>query len=172
MTISTTLTMIGGLSILAATAGVSLGREAAGAIDPVFFQPDESRFYTDLAPNRDSGISQPDPGGNDYLQADYSYLAAATRDYPIDYHPRHDRSVDGFDDGWSASAPVVVESEAVVPAHVEPPPPPNRVWVERYTEYTLVAEPAVAPPQAAAPAPAASPEPNAAPAPTPVQNES
>jgi len=44
MTISTTLTMIGGLSILAATAGVSIGRDAAGAIDPVFFQPVEAQL--------------------------------------------------------------------------------------------------------------------------------
>jgi hypothetical protein len=159
MTISTTLTTIGGLSILAATAGVSLGRDAAGEIDPVYYQPVESHFYADLSPNRSSGTAQPDPGGSDYIQADYSYLAAATRDYPVEYRPRHDRWVDGVDDGWSASAPVAEDAaEVSIPTD---PPPPNRAWVERYTDYTLVADPA--PVQAAAPAPASA-EPGGTPA--------
>jgi hypothetical protein len=142
MAYSTTLPILGGLAILAAVSGVSLGRSAISEINPVHFKPASSHFYSDLVPYRGGANVQPDLGASDYVEPDYAYSAspvcAGCDNYPVDYRPRHDKAVDGQEDGRSASAALETVS---TPSRVPEPPAANRQWIERYTTYTIVTEP-------------------------------
>jgi hypothetical protein len=136
------LPILGGLAILATVTGVSLGRSAVGEINPVYFQPATSHFYSDLVPYRGADTIRTDPGANDYLEPEYAYSAvpvcAGCDNYAVDYRPRHDKAVDGVDDGWSASAP---REAAFGETEVAEPLPANREWIERYTTYTVASQP-------------------------------
>lgn len=143
MAYSTTVPILAGLTILGSMTGVSIGRSTIAQINPVYFQPPSSHFYSELTPNRGPADQQPDLGGTDYVQADYAYSAApgcgACMDYPVDYKPRHDKAVDVIEDSRSASA----SSEPVLASETEwrEPAPANRDWVDRYTDYQVAAAP-------------------------------
>jgi hypothetical protein len=145
MAYSTTVPILGGLAILAAVTGVSLGRSAVAEINPVYFQPASSHFYSDMVPYRSAGSVESDLSGGDYVQADQAYSAAGCAgcaDYPVAYRPSHDPAVDGVEDDWSASAPRLAD-QASSKAEAPEPPPANRQWIERYTTYTVASEPVV-----------------------------
>jgi hypothetical protein len=158
MAYPTTMPILSGLAILATIAGVSLGRSAVAEINPVHYKPPTSSFYADLVPYRSSGSVQADLAGSDYFQAEPAYSAdpgcGTCDDYPVEYRPRHDKSVDGIEDGWSASTGASdIEGTAAADTAPPEPKPANRQWIERYTTYTIVTE-LVEPQQAQAAIPA------------------
>ena len=159
--VNRTLPILGGLAVLAVVGGVSIGRSAIAEINPAYYEPDQpGPFYADLVPNTPSGTTVPESSGAEYLQADYAYSAAPTcidcDNYPVAYRPRHDPAVD------AVAIPADPEPAVYESGNTEPPPA-NREWIERYTTYTVAAEPAqpaARPVQAAAP-----PDKNAEPGP-------
>ena len=151
-----TLPLLGGLSVLAVAGGVAIGSATIDQINPIYYQAPSGHFYGDMVANRPSGKA-PAEAEDDYVQADYAYsatpyctgCASAAADYqpqPVDAidPPRHKKWRDAYVET------VLVEDQVV------DPPPPNRQWVERYTDYTVAADPP-APTEAAAPAEESSP---------------
>src|SRR4051794_32395899 len=105
MAYMTHIPLVAGLAILGSVTGVGLGRSTIAQINPAYFQTASSHFYGDMVPNRSSG-QQSDPAAADYLQADYAYSAEprciGCDDYPVEYHPRHDKSLDLEIESWPA----------------------------------------------------------------------
>ena len=138
MPATTTLPIVAGLSILGAAAGVNLGRSAIADINPAYFTEPETRFHADLVPYRSPDWAQVQAA--EYRAAQQPVLVTGLgggcigcRDYPVEYYPRHDPAVDGYEDGYAASAPqpaqvVIVETPAADPA---------REQVQRYASYQV-----------------------------------
>ncbi|HEX6374834.1 MAG TPA: hypothetical protein VFZ91_03845 [Allosphingosinicella sp.] len=155
MPATTTLPIMAGLSILGAALGVSLGRSAISEINPLYFSEAEDSFHADRIPYRSPdwaqvhaaeyrGAQQP------VVVGDLGTGCIGCRDYPVEYVPQHEPAVEGYQDGWSASAPQ--------PAHViiveTPAPDPARERIQAYASYPVSAEEApVAAPEPAAEAP-------------------
>lgn len=93
---------IGVLALLGTVAGVHLGYSAIAEINPVYFASREPRssFHADLVPHR------PSDSAPVALAPDDAMLGAACigcRDYPEEYYPIHDASVDGgYDSEWAS----------------------------------------------------------------------
>jgi hypothetical protein len=148
MAYTTRVPVIAGLAILGGLTGVGIGRSTIAQVNPIHYQSASSHFYADLAPNHGS-TTQAEPASTDYLQADYAYSASTNcpecGQYPVDSKPVHDRSVDAPIASWSASPPPEKVTAMVQPESEDPlaePPPANRQWIERYTTYSVAAEPA------------------------------
>lgn len=139
MPVSTTLPVIAGLSILGASLGVTLGRSAISEINPAYFSDPEDSFHSDLVPYRSPDWAQVQ--ASEYRAAQQPVLVGdlgsgciGCRDYPVEYVPRHDPAVDGYEDGYAASAPqpaqiVIVETPAA--------PDPARERIQLYSSYPV-----------------------------------
>jgi hypothetical protein len=138
MPASTTLPIIAGLSILGASLGVTLGRSAVSEINPAYFNEADDSFHADLVPYRSPGWAQVQ--ASEYRAAQQPVLVGdlgggciGCRTYPVEYVPQHEPAVDGYQDGYSASAPqpaqvVVVET---------PAPDPARERIQLYSSYPV-----------------------------------
>jgi hypothetical protein len=139
MPATTTLPIMAGLAILGAAAGVNLGRSAISEINPAYFSEPEESFHADLAPYRSPDWAQVQ--ASEYRAAQQPVLVGdlgsgciGCRDYPVEYVPRHDSAVDGYSDGYAASAPqpaqiVIVETPAA--------PDPARERIQAYASYPV-----------------------------------
>jgi hypothetical protein len=138
-----TLPALAGLSIVGMALGVHLGRSAVAEINPAYFTEPEVPFHADMVPG----------GTPDWAQVQVTEYqktglveglgsgCIGCRDYPIDYVPETDpaieESVDGVEDGWSASS-----GEPIQAALVEDPAiQAGRERIERYSGYSSVQEP-------------------------------
>ncbi|MEA3053880.1 MAG: hypothetical protein QOG72_2783 [Sphingomonadales bacterium] len=138
MPATTTLPVLAGLSILGAALGVNLGRSAVAEINPAYYQEPEEHFHADLVPYRSPDWAQAQAAGYQAAQqpvviGDLGSGCIGCRDYPVEYYPKHDPAVDGYQDGYAASAPqpaqvVIVET---------PAPDPAREQVQRYASYQV-----------------------------------
>jgi hypothetical protein len=138
MPATTTLPVLAGLSILGAALGINLGRSAISEINPAYFSDPEESFHSDLVPYRTPDWAQVQAG--EYRAAQQPVLVGdlgsgciGCRDYPVEYVPRHDPAVDGYQDGYAASAPapaqiVIVET---------PAPDPARERIQAYASYPV-----------------------------------
>jgi hypothetical protein len=137
MPATTTLPIMAGLAILGAAAGINLGRSAISEINPAYFSEPEESFHADLSPYRSPDWAQvqaAEAAQQPVLVGDLGSGCIGCRDYPVEYVPRHDPAVDGYSDGYAASAPqpaqiVIVETPA---AH-----DPARERIQAYASYPV-----------------------------------
>ena len=140
MPATTTLPIMAGLAILGAAAGVNLGRSAVSEINPAYFSDPEDSFHADLVPYRSPDWAQVQAA--EYRAAQQPVLVGdlgsgciGCRDYPVEYVPRHDAAVDGYQDGYSASASAVQPAQIVI---VETPAAdPARERIQLYSSYPV-----------------------------------
>lgn len=142
MPASTTLPVMAGLSILGAALGVNLGRSAISEINPSYYSEPETRFHGDLSANQSpdwaQGQAQYVSGSRPVLVGDLGSGCIGCRDYPVEYVPVHDPAVDGYQDGYAASAPAPAPAQIVI---VETPAPdPARERLQRYASFPVSAE--------------------------------
>lgn len=142
MPATTTLPTLAGLAILGAALGVSLGQSAISEINPAYFSDPEDSFHSDLVPYRSPDWAQVQAAG--YPAAQQPVLVGelgsgciGCRDYPVHYVPVHDPAVDGYGDGYAASAPepaqiVIVETPAAAD--------PARERIQAYASYPVSEE--------------------------------
>jgi hypothetical protein len=109
MPASTTLPIIAGLSILGASLGVTLGRSAISEINPAYFSDPDDSFHSDLVPYRSPDWAQVQAAEYHAAQqpvvvGDLGGGCIGCRDYPVEYVPQHEPAVDGYQDGYAASA--------------------------------------------------------------------
>ena len=156
MPATTTLPIMAGLAILGAAAGVNLGRSAVAEINPAYFSDPEDSFHADLVPYRSPDWAQVQAAEyraaqQPVLVGDLGSGCVGCRDYPVEYVPRHDPAVDGYQVGYAASAPaqpaqiVIVETLA---------PDPARERIQAYASYPVSSEERPAEASRAAEAPA------------------
>jgi hypothetical protein len=138
MPATTTLPVIAGLSILGASLGVTLGRSAVADINPAYFNEADDSFHADLVPYRSPEWAQVQ--ASEYQAAQQPVLVGELGDgcigcraYPVEYVPRHEPAVDGYQDGYAASASqpaqiVIVET---------PAPDPARERIKLYSSYPV-----------------------------------
>jgi hypothetical protein len=140
-----TLSVLAGLTVAGAAAGVTLGHSAIAEINPAYFREPETRFHSALAPN----ISQ----DWDQVQAhEYDAAAGATQcvgcasgpvpDYPVTYVPGRDPYVDtAAVTRWPAAprpAAAAVRQETQI-VYVDSPavPDPAQERIVRYASYPV-----------------------------------
>jgi hypothetical protein len=138
MPASTTLPVMAGLSIVGAALGITLGRSAIAEINPAYFNEPEESFHADLSPYQSPDWAQVQQAEYQAAQqpvviGDLGSGCIGCRDYPVEYVPQHDPAVDGYEDGYGASAAqpvqvVIVETPASDPA---------REQVQRYASYQV-----------------------------------
>lgn len=140
MPVSTTLPIMAGLSILGAALGVTLGKSAIAEINPAYFSEAEDDFHADLVPYQSPDWAQLHQA--EYRAAEQPVIVGelgsgciGCRTYPVEYVPRHEPAVDGFQDGYSASAPQPVQVVIVE----TPAPDPARERIDRYASYPISA---------------------------------
>jgi hypothetical protein len=162
--VNRTLPVLGGLAILGAAAGVTLGQNAVAEINPLYFGSAPDRFHADQVPQRPNWTA-PQP---------VQYSAATAADglgngcfgcggERVEYYAAP--AITTYTDSWAADAERA--SAPVEPAYVEQAvPDPERDRVVRYAIYQSTAsqpaaeaQPAQA--EAAPPADAAAGEPTA-----------
>lgn len=141
MPATTTLPIMAGLSILGAALGVNLGRSAIAEINPSYFSDPEDGFHSDLVPYRSPDWAQVQAAEYRAAQqpvavGDLGSGCIGCRDYPVEYVPRHDPAVDGYQDGYAASAAqpaqiVIVETT---------PHDPARERIQAYASYPVSSE--------------------------------
>jgi hypothetical protein len=141
MPVSATLPVIAGLSILGAALGITFGRSAIAEINPAYFNEPETRFHGDLIPYRSQDWAQVQQA--EYRAAQQPVIVGGLgtgcigcRDYPVEYVPRHDPTVDRYVEGYSESAPQpaqVVVAEAAAPD-------PDRERIQAYSSYRVSGE--------------------------------
>lgn len=151
------LPAIAGLAVVGALGGVWLGKSAVSEINPAYFNAPETRFHSDLVPNRSPDWAEVQSAELQQasLGEDYGRFCLGCIDYPEDPHPVRVHQADGWADGWSASASyeepeVYTASAATVPVEQADPE-----WqrVQLYSRSRVSAdEPEQAPVQAAEPA--------------------
>jgi hypothetical protein len=139
MPATTTLPIIAGLAILGAAVGVNLGRSAVAEINPAYFGDSDDSFHSDLVPYRSPDWAQVQAAEYHAAQqpvvvGDLGSGCIGCRDYPVEYVPQHDPAVDGYQDGYAASAPqpaqiVIVETPAA--------PDPARERIQAYASYPV-----------------------------------
>lgn len=135
-----TLPTIGALSIVGAALGIYLGKDAIAQIDPVYYSVPESSFHADLVPYRGSGSDRDGQPAVRTAGFDQNLGSSCIGcgGYLEEYRPRHDPAVDGYEDGWSASARTVpahyVEAAAAAKA---PQIDPERAAIVRYSSYPV-----------------------------------
>jgi hypothetical protein len=139
MAATTTLPILAGLSILGAALGVNLGRSAVAEINPAYFSDPEDSFHSDLVPYRSPDWAQVQAAEyhaaqQPVLVGDLGSGCIGCRDYPVETVPQHDPAVDGYQDGYAASAPqpaqvIVVETPAA--------PDPARERIQAYASYPV-----------------------------------
>jgi hypothetical protein len=159
MPATTTLPIMAGLAILGAAAGVNLGRSAISEINPAYFSEPEESFHADLTPYRSPDWAQVQ--ATEYRAAQQPVVVGdlgsgciGCGDYPVEYVPRHDPAVDGYQDGYAASAPapaqiVIVETPAAAD--------PGRERIAQYASYPVSSDEKPADAAQAVDAPAAEP---------------
>jgi hypothetical protein len=138
MPATTTLPIMAGLAILGAAAGVNLGRSAVADINPAYFNEAEDSFHADLVPYRSPDWAQVQ--ASEYRAAQQPVLVGdlgggciGCRPYPVEYVPRHAPAMDGYQDGYAASAP----QPAQVIVLETPPPDPARERIQLYSSYPV-----------------------------------
>jgi hypothetical protein len=126
------------LSILGAALGVTLGRSAIAEINPAYFNEPEESFHADLSPYRSPDWAQVQAieyqAQQPVVIGDLGSGCIGCRDYPVEYYPQHDPAVDGYEDGYAASAQppaqvIIVATPAADPARME--------QVQRYASYQV-----------------------------------
>lgn len=127
------------LSLVGAGAGVFLGRDAVGEINPIYFSERATSWHADLAANQPPAWETiPASSVTDAeLGIGLGSGCVGCREYPEEYYPRHDESVDY--DNWSGSASAPAE---VMPASIgnfEPVDDPDRRAIEAYSTYPVSA---------------------------------
>lgn len=140
MAATTTLPIMAGLAILGAAAGINLGRSAVAEINPAYFSDPDESFHADLVPYRSPDWAQVQAA--EYRAAQQPVLVGdlgsgciGCRDYPIEYVPRHDPAVDGYQDGYAASAAEPAPAQIVI---VETPAAdPARERIAQYASYPV-----------------------------------
>lgn len=150
MPATTTLPILAGLAIAGSALGISLGRSAVSEINPAYFNEAEDSFHSDLVPYRSPDWAQVQAA--EYRAAQQPVLVGdvgsgciGCRDYPVEYVPRHDPAVDGYEDGYAASAAAPQPAQIVI---VETPAPdPARERIQAYATYPVSSDekPAEAP---------------------------
>ena len=142
MPVSTTLPVMAGLSILGAALGVTLGRSAISEINPAYFNEAEDSFHADLVPYRSPDWAQVHAA--EYRSAQQPVVVGelgsgciGCREYPVEYVPQHDPSVDYYVEGGLLRAP-----EPTQAAVVETPaaPDPDRERIQLYASYPVSSE--------------------------------
>jgi hypothetical protein len=140
MPVSTTLPIIAGLSILGASLGVTLGRSAVSEINPAYFSDPEDSFHSDLVPYRSPDWAQVQAA--EYRAAQQPVLVGdlgsgciGCRDYPVEYAPRHDPAVDGYQDGYAASVPAAAPAQIYIVETAAPDP--DRERIQAYASYAV-----------------------------------
>ena len=156
MPATTTLPIMAGLSILGAAIGVNLGQSAISEINPAYFNEADDYFHADLSPYRSPDWAQVQAA--EYRAAQQPVLVGdlgsgciGCRDYPVETVPRHDPAVDGFQDGYAASAPPQPAQIVIVET---PAPDPARARIQAYASYPVSSDEKPAePPQPASEGP-------------------
>lgn len=100
------LPALAAIVVLGVTAGVQLGRAAAEEIPARYFaSPEGTRSFAALSPNPSPEIVEPTWAASHAYEG-YGLGAGCVGcgTYPEEYRPIHDPAVDGYDDGYSASA--------------------------------------------------------------------
>jgi hypothetical protein len=113
-----TIPMIGGLALMGAGLGLYLGNAAISEINPLYFSERPARFHSDLTPNGGLRLGGPAPLSARADIQDLGSSCIGCRDYPEEYYPIHDASVDGYDSGFAVAEPKV-ELAAYQPEPVE-----------------------------------------------------
>jgi hypothetical protein len=153
-----TIPTIGVLALVGSGLGLYLGNAAISEINPLYFTDPPARFHADLAPNRGGhpGSLAPRMTGADYQGLGESCIGC--RDYPEEYFPVHEASVDGYDRGLARSAEPAVQLAAYEPEPAEQVMR-RRADIERVERYARgpVVEEAVEAPAIEAPVPAPEP---------------
>lgn len=126
------------LSLVGAGAGVFLGRDAVGEINPIYFTERETSWHADLAANQPPAWDTiPARAMSDAeLGMGLGSGCVGCGEYPEEYYPRHDDSVDY--DSWSSST----SAPDVMPASIgnfEPANDPDRRAIEAYSTYPVSA---------------------------------
>lgn len=125
------------VALLGVTAGIQLGRAAVEEIPARYSAPPEgTRSFAALSPNRSPEITEP------------TSAASSTYDgygvYPEEYRPVHDPAVDGYDDEYSAGAPVPAEAPEFQYAVEEEAPrgvaEPDMDAIQRYAHFPVSAD--------------------------------
>jgi hypothetical protein len=143
MPATSTLPIMAGLAILGAAAGVNLGRSAVSEINPAYFSDPEDSFHSDLVPYRSPDWAQVHAAEyraaqQPVLVGDLGSGCVGCRDYPVEYVPRHDPAVDGYQDGSSASAPATAPAQIYVVEAAAPDPARERIQL--YASYPVSGE--------------------------------
>ena len=142
MPATTTLPIMAGLSILGAALGINLGRSAVSEINPVYFNEADDSFHSDLVPYRSPDWAQVQAAEyraaqqQPVLVGDLGSGCIGCRDYPVEYVPRHDPAVDGYQDGYAASAPEPAPAQIVI-VETAAAPDPARERIARYASYPV-----------------------------------
>jgi hypothetical protein len=138
MPATTTLPIMAGLAILGAALGVNIGRSAVAEINPAYFSDPDDSFHSDLVPYRSPDWAQVQAA--EYRAAQQPVLVGdlgsgciGCRDYPVEYVPRHEAAVDGYQDGYSAS----VAQPAQIYIVETPAADPARERVQLYASYPV-----------------------------------
>lgn len=147
------LPTLAAVAVLGAAGGVQLGRAAVKEIPARYFAPPEgTQSFAALSANRGWERAEASwTASRSYEGYDPGYGCVGCRTYPEEYHPIHDPSVDGYDDGYSASAPEPIATPefqyAVEEDVAEGPAEPDMKAIERYASFPVTldeAEDAVA----------------------------
>ena len=141
MPATTTLPILAGLAIAGSALGISLGQSAVSEINPAYFNEAEDSFHSDLVPYRSPDWAQVHAAEyraaqqQPVLVGDLGSGCIGCRDYPVEYVPRHDPAVDGYEDGYAASAAAPQPAQIII---VETPAPdPARERIQAYASYPV-----------------------------------
>lgn len=129
-----TLSVLGGLALAGAVAGVGLGRSAVADINPLYYGDAEDSFHSDLVANPPLRIG----GDTAALRAEPAIVSCiGCRDYPEEYRPGRDAAIVALDTGWPSAkeiaAPALVEETLAAEERADP----EREAVVRYASYPV-----------------------------------
>jgi len=151
--------VIAGLSVVAAGAGIELGRSTISDVNPAYLQDREgSNFFADLAPN----ASGPRADWAQVAAAEYQQQAAAPAPaqaaggcvgcatWPVDPRPTPDPAVErSLRQAWREARPPAPQPEVryveTVVYEAAPAPDPARERIRRYSTYPVTRAQAPAP---------------------------
>jgi hypothetical protein len=130
-----TFSIVAGLSLVGAAAGLHLGRATVSGIDPIFFgETDDPRFHSELVPNRPSTDEAPLSSPEDYAAVPITGCVGC-RSFPEEYRPSRDPIVDAEINDYPASVAYAAADYAEPVG--EPAPDPEREAVVRYASWAV-----------------------------------
>lgn len=132
-----TFSILGGLTLVGAAAGLHLGRSAVSDIDPVYYGDiDDPRFQSELVPNR-SGKSAPPSSSPAELTPVAITSCIGCRAYPEEYRPQRDADIDAQLNDLPASLGYDAVQAAADTVPVAEAPDPEREAVIRYASWPV-----------------------------------